>query len=147
MSQENVEIVRRWSDTWSRQDVVGLSACFDDEIEVDFSNAQGPFRGIYRGPDEVIRFCRSLWEAWDEITIAPEELIECGGERLVTATALHAKGLASGINIEAHVAHVWTFRQDKVSRCKLFQTVAEALESVGLSVQDAQRSTANPTSA
>jgi ketosteroid isomerase-like protein len=144
MSRANMEIVRQWSDSWSRRDVVGLSACFNDEIEVDFSNAQGPFRGIYRGPEDVIRFCRSSWDAWDEVTIAPEELIECGDECLVTATALRAKGLASGINIEAHVAHVWTFRQGKISRCKLFQTMDEALDAVGLPEQDAQRSTPKP---
>ena len=133
--------MRRWSESWSRQDVVGLSACFNEEIEVDFSNAEGPFRGIYKGSADVIRFCRSAWEAWDEITIAPEILIECGDECLVTATALHAKGLASGINIEAHVAHVWTFRQGKISRCKLFQTMDEALESVGLSEHEARQVT------
>jgi ketosteroid isomerase-like protein len=133
MSQEDVEIVQRWTDSWSKQDVVGLSACFNDEIEVDFSNAQGPFSGIYRGQDDVIRFCRSLWEAWDEITISSEALIECGDECLITATVLRAKGKASGINVEAHVANLWTFHQGKISRVKLFQTTDEALEAVGLS--------------
>jgi ketosteroid isomerase-like protein len=133
MSQENVEIVRQWSDSWSKQDVPGLSACFNDEIEVDFSNAQGPFSGIYRGRDDVIRFCRSLWEAWDEITLAFEALIECGDDCLVSANVLRAKGRASGINIEARTANLWTFRQGKVSRCKLFQTTDEAREAVGLS--------------
>ena len=125
--------MRRWSDSWSRQDVPHLTACFNDEIEVDFSNAQGPFSGIYRGPDDVIRFCRSLWEAWDEITLAFESLIECGDECLVTANVLRAKGRTSGINIEAHSANLWTFREGKVSRCKLYQTTDEALEAAGLS--------------
>jgi ketosteroid isomerase-like protein len=135
MSRENEAIVRRWSDSWSKHDVQDLSACLNEEIEVDFSNAEGPFRGIYSGRDDVIRFCRSLWEAWDEITLAFEALIECGDECLVTANVLRAKGRASGINIEAHSANVWTFRQGKISRCKLFQTTGEALEAASLSKQ------------
>ena len=133
MSQENVEIVRRWSDAWARQDVLDLSACFNDEIEVEFSNAEGPFRGVYRGRDDVIRFCTSLWEAWDEMTIAPESATECGDECLVTANVVRARGRASGIDVEAHGANLWTFREGKISRCKLFQTADEALEAVGLS--------------
>ena len=133
MSQENVEIVRRWSDSWTRRDVPDLLACFNDEIEVDFSNAEGPFKGIYQGRDDVIRFCRSLWEAWEVITFSVEEAIECGDECVVTANVLRAQGRASGINVEAHGANVWTFREGRISRCKLFQTTDEALAAVGLS--------------
>ena len=141
MSQENQEIVRRWSDSWARRDVHDLSACLNDEIEVDFSNAQGPFRGIYKGRDDVIRFCRSLWEAWDEVTITPEAMIECGDECLVTENHLRAKGRASGIDVEAHSANLWTFRQGRISRVKLFQATDEALEAAGLSEQDAHAET------
>jgi uncharacterized protein len=131
MSQEKEEVVRRWSDAWARQDVEDVSACFNDDAEVDFSNAQGPFNGIYRGRDEVIEFSRSLWDMWDEVTIAPETMHQCGDECLVTADVLRAKGRA-GINVEAHVANLWIFRGGKISRCKLFQTTDEALEAAGL---------------
>jgi ketosteroid isomerase-like protein len=133
MSQESVEIVRRWGESWARRDVPDLLACFNDEIEVDFSNADGPFRGIYRGRDDVIGFCRSLWEAWEVITFSFEAAIECGDDCLVTAHVLRAKGKASGINVEAHGANLWTFREGRISRCELFQTTAEALEAVGRS--------------
>ena len=136
MSQENVEIVRRWSDSWARQDVPGLSACFNEEIEVDFSNAQGPFGGIYRGVDEVIRFARSMWDMWDKITIESDEFFECGGRCLVTANVVHAIG-RGGIEVEAHSASLWTFREGRISRNKLFQTTDEALEGARLSEQDA----------
>lgn len=130
MSQENEELVRRWSDAWARQDVDDLSACFDDDIEIDFSNSQGPFNGIYRGRDDVIEFCKSLWDMWDEVTIAPEAVHQCGDDCLVTTNVLRAKGRA-GINVEAHVANLWICRAGKISRCKLFQTTDEALEAAG----------------
>ena len=74
-----------------------------------------------------------MWEAWDEITLAYEALIDCGEECLVTADVVRGKGRASGINLEAHVANLWTFRQGKVSRCKLYQTTDEALQAAGVS--------------
>jgi ketosteroid isomerase-like protein len=133
MSQENVEIVRRWSDSWGRRDVPDLLACFNDEIEVDFSNAEGPFRGIYKGRDDVIRFCWSLWEAWEVITFSFDAAIDSGDECLVTANVFRARGRTSGINVEAHGANLWTFHEGRISRCKLFQTTDEALEAAGLS--------------
>ena len=137
MSQDNVEIVRRWRDSWARRDVPDLLTCFNDDIEVDFSNAEGPFRGIYRGRDDVIRFCRSLWEAWEVITFSFEAAIECGDECLVTTNVLRAQGRVSGINVEAHGANLWTFREGRISRCKLFQTTDEALKAVELPTKDA----------
>jgi ketosteroid isomerase-like protein len=132
VSQDNADIVRRWSDAWARQDVLDIAACFNDEIEVDFSNAEGPFRGVYRGPDDVIRFIRSLWEAWDEVTIEPEAMFECGDDCLVTANVLRAKGRASGIEVQARSANLWTFRQGKISGVKLFQTTDEAQAAAAL---------------
>ncbi len=113
-----------------RQDIPGISACFNDEIVVDFSNSEGPFAGIYSGRDAVIRFCRSYGRRG---TRSPLPFIECGDECLVTADAPCAKGRASGISVEAHVANLWSFRDGRVSRCTLFQTTDEALEAAGVS--------------
>ena len=137
MSQGNVEIVRRWRDSWAKRDVPALLGYINQEAELDFSNAEGPFKGVYRGRAEVIGFCRSVWDAWDEHWMEFEDEIECGDECLVTPMVIRAKGRSSGIDVAAHAANLWQFRDAKISRCKLFQTTSEALEAVGLSEEDA----------
>jgi hypothetical protein len=51
-------------------------------------------------------------------------------------TLVRARGKGSGVVIEAHGASVWSVCDGKVTRAKLFQSKAEALEAVGLSEQD-----------
>ena len=133
VSTEKAEIVRRWSERWTQHDVPGLMAALVDDVEVDFSNAEGPFRGVYSGRDAVIGLCRAQWEPWDEVTMDVERMVDCGEHRLATATVLHAKGRTSGVDVEAHVANLWTFRNGKVSHCKLFQTMDQAVDAAGAS--------------
>jgi ketosteroid isomerase-like protein len=57
MSQENVEIVRRWIEALNRRDVATMSALWRSDGEVDWSLARGPLKGVYRGRSEY----ESLW--------------------------------------------------------------------------------------
>jgi len=43
------------------------------------------------------------------------------------------RGRGSGVEVEATGAQVWTIRDGKFQRAKLYQSKAEALEAVGLS--------------
>ena len=133
MSQENVEVLHRWREGWARQDVDATAACLHDEVEIDFSAARGPFRGVYLGPSEAVGFWRSVWEAWGEAVIDFAEVIDCGSDRVITVNVFQAQGRTSGIRTEARVANLWSFRDGLIHRARLFQSKDEALEAVGLS--------------
>jgi ketosteroid isomerase-like protein len=60
VSQENVEIVRRVFDAWSRGDLVGALEMAPDDLVVDLSHSLGPAKGIYRGKDEALKLHLSL---------------------------------------------------------------------------------------
>jgi ketosteroid isomerase-like protein len=60
MSQENVEIVRRCIEAWSRRDLDDALRDLDPDAEVDWSESSGVQRGVYRGVGEIRRF----WEEW-----------------------------------------------------------------------------------
>ena len=44
MSQENMEIVRRWRDGWAKRDVLALLGYINEEAELDFSKLRGRSR-------------------------------------------------------------------------------------------------------
>ena len=69
MPQENLVMLHRWRESWSRHDAEATLACLHDDVVIDFSEARGPFRGVYRGLAEVRGFLRSTWEPWDQVTI------------------------------------------------------------------------------
>jgi ketosteroid isomerase-like protein len=136
MSQQNVEVVRRvfafgGSDPDSNLEFIDADAVFD------WTASRAPYSGIYRGHAEIRRFWQGFLEAWDEWTAEVQDAIEVDPETVVCATHFRARGKGSGIVIEGHGASVWSVRDGKVTRAKLFQTRAEALRAAGLSEQDA----------
>jgi ketosteroid isomerase-like protein len=61
-----------------------------------------------------------------------EELIDAG-EQVISVVTRHARGRASGVEVERPFALLWTLREGKVIRVVWFLDRAEALEAAGLS--------------
>ena len=126
-------MLHRWRESWARQDVDAAASCLHDGLEIDFSAARGPFRGVYHGPAEAIWLWTSVWEAWGEVVIDFAEVIDCGDDRAITVNVFRAEGRTSGIRTEARVANLWTFRDGLIARIEMFQTKDQALAAVRLS--------------
>jgi ketosteroid isomerase-like protein len=133
MSQENVELVRRFEKSWARRDLDGALECVHDDLEFDWSDSMGPFMGTYKGRDGLTRFWTDMLEAWEQFSPEIEDVFECGPERLITLDVVRARGKGSGIDMEARGAMLWTVHDGKIVRVKMFQTKDAALEAAGLS--------------
>jgi ketosteroid isomerase-like protein len=137
MSEENVEIVRRVYEAAARRDAATVLALYDPEVELDTSRLGavglvGPGGGVYRGHDGLRSFFREWHEAWGSIDYDYEELIEAG-ERVISVVTRHARGRASGVEVDWPLALLWTLREGQVVRVVWFGTRAEALEAAGVS--------------
>ena len=93
--------------------------------------------GVFRGRAAVIDVLRNLEEAFEELSWEIERLVETPDGRVLVFVRARARGRGSGVETDARIAHVWTFRDDKAVRMEVFDERAEALEAVGLSEQDA----------
>ena len=133
MSQENVEIVRRAFEALNRRDVEAFLESTDPNVIQDWSRAVGPQRGIYHGRDEVVRFLRSWWDAFDESVIVVDDLIDAGDGQVVAVFHGRQRGRSSGATVEGRGSVlVWNLREGKLVSSTLYQERAEALEAVGL---------------
>ena len=111
----------------------------DDHAEFDWSNSRAPYGGRYRGRDEL-RAMWQLWlEAWEEWETEIVEAIELDAETVLIATRVKARGKESGVTVGARGASVWTVREGKIVRAKLFQSKSEALAALGLGGQPPDR--------
>jgi ketosteroid isomerase-like protein len=137
MSQENVELVKRFEESWAASDLDAALECVHAEMEFDWSDSMGPFAGTYRGRDGLTRFWTEMLEAWEHFSPKMEEVVDIGPNRLITLDVVRGRGKGSGVDIEARGAMLWTFREGKIVRAKMFQTKHEALVAAGLSEQDA----------
>jgi ketosteroid isomerase-like protein len=133
MSEENVEIVRRGYEALNRRDVDQFLSYFAPDSEVDFSEWIGTFSDVYRGHAELKTLWESFMEAWDEIHWELDELRDLGGDGVLSATHLIARGHGSGIQTTDYRAVIWTVRGGRIRRVKFFPDKQEALEAAGLS--------------
>ena len=133
MSQENVEIVQRALEASTRRDDKATFALYDPEVEI-YGQVDG---ATYRGLTGVRTYFRDWFAAWRDFSIDAEEWIDAG-EDVIAALHLRAWGRQSGVPVEERVWHVWTLRDGRLWRLRIFATKAEALEAVGLSEQDAR---------
>src|SRR6185312_1301967 len=119
MSQENVEIVRRAIEAWTRRDLERALQDLDPDAEVDWSESFGVQRGVYRGIEEI----RRVWEEWleffEEIDVRAEAFIDAG-EHVVVPNRTYLRG-RDGIEVDASSTSVWTLRDGKIVWHRLYQ--------------------------
>ena len=140
MSQENVETLRAGYEAVNRGDYDAFFQILDLAIEWKAPD-RTPFAGAHHGHEAVKELLKTYLEAFDDLRMEPEEFFDDAGDRIVVFIRETARGRGSGVEVEIRVGHLWTMREGKVVRFEYFPEREEALEAVGLSEQDAQRST------
>jgi ketosteroid isomerase-like protein len=135
MSQENVEIVRAIYDAVNRDDwdtaFRNAHANFELTLDERFLDA-GPHRG--RGKVQgVLQDQQSAFDAW---VVEPEQLRE-SGDQVVAIVRVRLRPKGSSADFEIRNGHVWTIREGTVVSMRGFPDPEKALESLGLSEQDA----------
>ena len=130
MSQENVEIVRRNIEAWNRCDLTTWLDTFRSDAEIDWSRARALIKGVYRGHGEHEAFWGEFWSTFEDAQQEVDGLAEVGSE-VVLSNTIHVRG-REGIEVVARSTHVFTVQNGKITRLRLFQERAEALEAVGL---------------
>lgn len=125
MSEQNVEIVRRVYEGWSRGDFTGAEA-FDPEIEFELVDWPHPAKS--RGVEEMRRTWATTLSAWEDFRAEPDDVIDCGDNVLVL-NRIQGRGKESGAEVSAQTATVWTLDGGRVVRLALYWDTARAREA------------------
>lgn len=138
MSRENVEIARRAMDALNQSDLmVGgsdplpvLREFCDPDVEWDFSR-RGVDPEVYYGYEGWLRIAEQFGEAWRELRLEIEEVIDAGDHVVLFTNMV---GLSkSGVKLVQGVGQVWTFRDGRIVRDRYFGgDRAACLKAVGL---------------
>ena len=126
MSQENVKVVREAWDAYSGGDYDRIAAFHDPHIVVVTLED-----GALYGNNAVLANYERWNEAWKGAETTLEEVIGLG-DRVFVAARFHARGRASGVEVETRLYEVYTVRDSKVLRIDEYATRDEALEAAGL---------------
>jgi hypothetical protein len=130
MSQENVSLVEQSIDAYNRRDLEALQRFNDPGLVLDWSASLGWNAEVFRGRDAVMRFYTDRFEAFPEIILVPDCLIDAG-EAVVVPNIAHQKG-RDGVEVSARSTLVFTVHDRKIIRICLYQETEQALRAVGL---------------
>jgi ketosteroid isomerase-like protein len=127
MSRENVEIVKRALDAFSRGDAEAFAELTTPDLE--WKTGLGALEGgeIFRGREGVEAYFGRLSSAWEEFRFHAEEFRDREDVVLVLGR-LEGRGRSAGVPVDSPVGAVWELRDGKVWRLRAYLDHAEATE-------------------
>jgi ketosteroid isomerase-like protein len=131
MSQENVEIVRRFAEGWERADWTGMAELANPDIELHGTVGGVEEGRVRRGVSEIRRDFESNEEIWDEHRVEIQELIDAG-DRVVIFQREYQRGRSSGVELVLDAAVLVDIRDGRVVRLQGYMDRVAALEAAGL---------------
>jgi ketosteroid isomerase-like protein len=132
MSQEIVDRLRAGLDRFNRTGEIEVGFLAPD-FEMHQASSIVDTAGVFHGPDALRDSLRELEESFDDLSFQAERFIEAPGGEVVVFIHSRGRGRGSGLEIDNHIAWVWTFRGDQAVRLAVYEEQAEALEAAGLS--------------
>ena len=131
MSQENVDVIRRFSELWQRRDWDAMADLGDPSVEQHGAVGGLEEGRVLRGFTEIRRDYESVENTWGEHRVEPQKLIDAG-DRVVLFIREYQRGKRSGIELVVDTAVVFDLQDGRIVRIQGYMDRAKALEAVGL---------------
>lgn len=143
--REHEEVLRGIYEAFNRRDIDQVLDGFHPEIEVeeteDLAFAAALLRllgprfvvmwGGLRGHKEVRGLLETVWEISDWFKAEPQEFI--GQEdRVIAVVKMRARAKETGLEGEAEAAHLWTMKDGKCHRLRVYADTSKAHEAAQL---------------
>ncbi len=131
MSQENVAVVRGLYEAFGRGDVPAVLGQMDQGIEWnEAENFIYADRNPYVGPQAVLEgvFMR-LGSEWEGFTVTPEEWLDAG-DRIVVLGTYSGTHKATGRQVRAQFAHIWSVREGSVVRFQQYTDTKQFADTI-----------------
>ena len=137
MSEENVELVRALTEAWQRGDQEQTFDFVAEDVEWDATGVRElipDIAGTYHGHDGIRAYWRRWLSAWRDLRFEIQDVLDAGDDVVLLVRNQRQWGRHSGIATEMPAyGIVFTIRDGKVVRWRVFPDQQAALEAAGLS--------------
>jgi uncharacterized protein len=132
-SEENVDLLRRFYESFNQRDLDSvLELCTDDvEVYKDPEVVEMVAAFTPRGLERVAQYLHGWLESWSDYHARPQQFLQTGDE-VAALTKLRARGKNSQFEIEGEMADVFTVRDGRIARFRLYIQRSDALGSLGI---------------
>src|SRR3954447_5360517 len=130
MSREDLEILLRYHDSWTRRDWDGLDALLHPEVEWQPARDE-PDADTRRGPAEGVGAAKKWVETFDDMRAEVRDVRDLESAVLVELVFYGTPpGATNRVALEE--THVFRLSDGKIIEIREYRTMAQALEAVGL---------------
>jgi ketosteroid isomerase-like protein len=119
-----IETLRAGYEAWNRRDFEALAAFLEDDMEV-VPVRDLPDMAPFTDRDSARRFWESSVATWETFVFTPLAF-EPHGDELLVEVKINARARGSGIELEEHMAHLYTLRAGRFVRLQAFTSSEEA---------------------
>jgi ketosteroid isomerase-like protein len=130
VSQDKIDLVRRFLDAAARDDWPTVLACFHPEV--DFVPLRAATEGVFHGHTGIERFIADNRVNFDLFEPAYE--FRAVGERVVLWGTVHLRGRGSGVEMDVPSGGIIEFRDGRISRWEDFGSKKKAFAAAGIPV-------------
>ena len=132
MSQENVEVVRAALHAFAERGLAGVADFWAADINWRAMEGAIDDVGEMQGAEALRRYLQDWIDTFDDVSMAAEELLDLGDDRVLAMQRGAGRAKASGIETELRYAVVYTVRDGKITRGREYVDRATALAAAGL---------------
>jgi ketosteroid isomerase-like protein len=130
MSEEDLDVVRRWLGAWNGGELDAFADLLHDDAEV-VTDPTWMEVGPFKGRAAIRKWFEGLKESWDEHDeVVLSELFEVG-DKVVARLDWKVRGRASGIEMDLDATCINSLKQGKIFRQEWFEH-EHALKAVGM---------------
>jgi ketosteroid isomerase-like protein len=132
MSQENVEILRKAAESFADR---GLDSYFEFlHPDAHWRAMEGAIddTGELSGREAIRRYVQDWIDTFDDFSIEPVELLDLGGDRVLSVQRLTGRAKLSGLETELRYAVVYTVRDGLIVDGREYVDREHALRAAGV---------------
>jgi len=129
---EQLDLVRTIYAAWERDDYSSLAWAHP---EMEYTIADGPSPGSWRGVDGMVSGFREVLAAWEDWRVVANDYLELPGDRVLVSFTCTGRGKTSGVELaQLHVngATLFELDGDSVARIVQYFEKEHALADLGL---------------
>jgi ketosteroid isomerase-like protein len=134
MSETPADRLRAAIEAFGRGEEAG-SEILAPDFELHQASSIIDTAGVFRGRGAIRDSMREIHGSFENVRFEPEGVLEAPGGEVVVLIHTTGRGRGSGLEIDNHIAWVWTFRDGKAVRMVVYEEQADALAAVGLGPQ------------
>lgn len=127
--QAGIQLVREIVEALNRGDVEAMLARMHPDFEWRPLESSPVAGGVYRGHEQVRRYVEDWLGTFDNLRLELEEPSEVAG-RVIAVVHGHARGRASGLQLDTRFCQVWTVRDGAAVGMEEYATRELALAEV-----------------